>query len=370
MIRPALRTQLKIQTEKCIECKLCRKKCLFLQKYGSPKKIAQSYDSMSEDEHLMAYECSLCDLCAAVCPVKINPAKMFLEMRREFVERGRLDLARYRILLNYEKRGKSKLFTYHGLPAGCTTVFFPGCSLSGSREHLVRKIFGHLEDLFPKLGIVLDCCTKPSHDLGRQEFFLSQFDELKQALSARGIKKVLVACPSCFQVFKQYGDCFEVEFIYESLIGATSTKYSGKPEKVMVHDPCSGRNESNLHQSIRKLINEHSLSLHESKSAEKKTLCCGEGGAVCYVNDTFASNWGKRRQEEAQGLRIITYCAGCAHFLSAVNPSSHILDLVFDPVVTMQGKNKVVKSPWTYISRLRLKRYFKRFLKIDLKSFR
>ncbi|MBI4793109.1 MAG: 4Fe-4S dicluster domain-containing protein, partial [Deltaproteobacteria bacterium] len=91
--RPQLAHELIVQSGKCIECKLCRKECRFLQKYGSPKHIADTYDPASARDQLMPFECSLCQLCAAVCPVKINPAAMFLEMRREAVDRGVQDFA-------------------------------------------------------------------------------------------------------------------------------------------------------------------------------------------------------------------------------------------------------------------------------------
>ena len=45
------------------------------------------------------------------------------------------------------------------------------------------------------IGIVLDCCTKPSHDLGDEEHFNAMFGEMKDYLLSQGIKTVLLACP-------------------------------------------------------------------------------------------------------------------------------------------------------------------------------
>jgi Fe-S oxidoreductase len=66
--------------EKCTACGLCQKECAFLKKYGKPREIAESYEP--DRDFAMAFECSLCNLCTAVCPFKINPAGMFLTMRR------------------------------------------------------------------------------------------------------------------------------------------------------------------------------------------------------------------------------------------------------------------------------------------------
>ena len=72
-------------SNKCIECGECQAECAFLQKYGQPKKIADAYRPADRRYQSIPFECSLCGLCAAVCPVNIDPSKMFLEMRREMV---------------------------------------------------------------------------------------------------------------------------------------------------------------------------------------------------------------------------------------------------------------------------------------------
>ena len=158
-------------TEKCTECSLCQKECTFLQKYGNPKVIADKYYLIDGKGQNKAFECSLCGLCAAVCPAEIDPSRMFLEMRWEAVSLGQEEISEYQALLNYEKRGISKRYTWYGLPRGCDTVLFPGCALPGTRPETVLNLFEHLRQSNPNLGIVLDCCIKPSLDLGRQAIF-------------------------------------------------------------------------------------------------------------------------------------------------------------------------------------------------------
>jgi hypothetical protein len=93
------------------------------------------------------------------------------------------------------------------------------------------------------------------------------------------------------------------------------------------------------------------------------TLCCGEGGGAHFVAPDLAWNWASMRKSEVGGKRIVTYCAGCAHFLAKVGPTVHVLDLLFDPGATLAGKAKVAKSPFTYVNRLLLKWKFKRKMK-------
>lgn len=208
---------LKEVTEKCIECPLCRRECAFLAKYGTPKEIAGRINPEDDGTLTLAYECSLCGLCGAVCPVDLNPRDLFLEMRREAVAKGIAPFFGHRMLLDYEKRGTSRKYTYYALPEACDTIFFPGCGLPGTRPKRTLQVYNHLLASIPHLGIVLYCCAKPSHDLGRQDFFDSLFGEMKDYLVANGVRTVLTACPNCFRVFKEYGSGLKVRTVYEVL---------------------------------------------------------------------------------------------------------------------------------------------------------
>lgn len=345
--------------ENCVECGLCIEKCAFLQKYGTPKAIAAN---LGIDSLPAAFECSLCGLCAAVCPPKIslNPSALFLEMRREAVVQGIQDFKDYAVILNYERRGTSRRYSYYGLPENCDTVLFPGCALPGTRPDKVKSLFDHLRKTIPNLGIVLDCCTKPSHDLGREKHFHAMFNEMTAYLLKHGVKNVLVACPNCYRVFSQYGNSLCVETVYEHLIQTSLPATPNIPADVAVHDPCGTRNEEHIHAAVRRIASEKLLKITEMQHHGPKTICCGEGGSVGCLNADLAKNWGVRRKEEAGGVRMLTYCAGCANFLDPVNPTSHLLDLVFDPEATLAGQTKISKAPWTYLNRLRLKSHFKK----------
>ena len=84
----SLAAQRKIISEKCIKCELCQQECAFLAKYGQPKEIADALDPFENKSQTLAFECSLCRLCAAVCPVDIDPSGLFLAMRREAATGG------------------------------------------------------------------------------------------------------------------------------------------------------------------------------------------------------------------------------------------------------------------------------------------
>jgi len=74
---------------KCSDCGACTQECAFLRRYGAPGKIAAACDPSDRSFSSMPFECSLCGLCAAVCPEKIDPTELFLEMRRGKMRRDR-----------------------------------------------------------------------------------------------------------------------------------------------------------------------------------------------------------------------------------------------------------------------------------------
>lgn len=310
----------------------------------------------------MPFECSLCQLCAAVCPVDVNPANMFLEMRRESVSQGNGDYPEHSVILGYERRGTSKRYTYYALPLGCDTIFFPGCTLPGTRPDKTLRLYEHIKKDIPTLGIVLDCCTRPSHDLGRTVHFTAMFGEMKHFLGKNGVREVLVACPSCYEIFSRYGRELSVKTVYEFMAENGLPRTERVAGTVTVHDPCAVRYSDSIHSAVRNLCMKKGLTIEEMPHHGRKTLCCGEGGAVGCTSPGLAEKWGTLRKAQSNGRRIISYCAGCTDFLGPMTPTSHILDLVFEPQPTLAGRVKISKAPISYLNRIRLKKCLKKIV--------
>jgi uncharacterized membrane protein YdjX (TVP38/TMEM64 family)/Fe-S oxidoreductase len=341
----------------CSECGACVRDCPLLSHYGTPKAIAAGLDFTQAAAQAIAYECSLCGLCAAVCPEKLDPGRLFLDLRRAFVASGRFNKLTYRTILSYENLGRSRLFSWQAIPGGCDTVFFPGCNLPGSRMKTTLRLFENLQRSIPRLGIVLNCCNKPSHDLGRQEHFVAAFDELRRALQQQGVQRVLVACPNCYKIFRQYGEGLAVQTVYEVLeVEQGPVPLTKAWNAVSVHDPCAMRETDDVQQSVRRLVASLGLEQVELEHRGRRTLCCGEGGTVATARPSFAKGWAHLRAKESRGRILVTYCAGCCSFLERIVPTVHIADLLFLPEATRSGKKSATRPPFTYLQRLRLKK--------------
>ncbi|WP_321494335.1 (Fe-S)-binding protein [uncultured Desulfobacter sp.] len=350
--------------EKCTDCGACQIQCAFLTRYGTPKEIFTALSP--EKQYSLAFECSLCGLCRAVCPENLDPGEAFLSLRRDAVTKGQVDLSTYSTILGYEKKGTSALFSFYALPRSCDTVFFPGCTLPGTRPKTTWALFEALSALKSDLGIVLDCCTKPSHDLGRETYFQSMFGEMLGFLQAHRIKRVWLACPNCYKVFKTYAPAMTVETVYE-VISRTGLpcKFSEgsrllEDSPLVIHDPCPMRDEVLVQESVRSLLAGMNLPVEKMAFEKKKTLCCGEGGSVGFIDSELARAWTEKRKKVAGSRPIVTYCAGCAGFLNRGTTTFHILDLLFFPEKVGSGRLGVAKAPLTYFHRLALKRKIKK----------
>ncbi len=345
----------RLLADNCTRCGVCATRCAFLKEHGTPGEIAAAWRAGQTTADPFA--CSLCHLCTAVCPEKLEPGGFFLHLRRLAADRADFDLRPYRPILTYERLGASALFAAEALPSGCDTVFFPGCSLPGTRPGSTWHLFRRLQELVPSLGMILNCCHKPSHDLGRQQYFSDRFQALQQHLWQRGIRRVLVACPNCYKVFLQYGGELRVKSAWELLAANDGPgPEASANSRVTIHDPCPMRHQPELQQAVRRLAAKHGLEIKEMRSTKDRTLCCGEGGAVGLVRPDLAANWGAQRQKQAEGRPVLTYCAGCAGFLKRAGMSTiHLADLLADPEKARSGNSPVATTPRTYLNRLLFK---------------
>ncbi len=339
----------------CTRCGRCEKGCAFLKAYGTPGEIARKIRDIPHDQWPNPFECSLCGLCGAGCPESLRPDEMFLEMRRTREKAGALALKPYAPVLNFEKRGDSERYSLIKLPEGGDTVLFPGCALPASRPKTVRRLFQALQGTMPDMGVALGCCMKPSHDLGRTEFFEERFGRLHDALVAAGVKRVVTTCPNCQKVFSLHGGAISTTTAYEMLADSGFAPSIIDGGEAVIHDPCPQRYDGAIQDAVRTLARRSNIKIAEMENTREMTRCCGEGGMVKFVRPEFADRWTDQRRMESQESRMLTSCAGCTSFLGGPVAVDHVLDVLFD-----SKPRFALKGPFASIVRLKLKRWFQK----------
>ena len=342
--------------ENCRKCRKCVAACRFLDQNGTPGDIARSYDSSPVTVRRLAYSCSLCNLCQQICPYDLAPSEMFLNLRQEAVSLGENHLWPHRRLLNYERFGSNAIFRHLHLPVDCETIFYPGCALTGARPEETLKLYRLLQTVEPTIGIMLDCCNKPSHDLGRQQFFQKRFSARMHTLAKRNIRRIVTGCPSCLQAFSILPHKFTVTTAYSILadnVTLNPARFSGLT--CSVHDPCSIRFASTIHADARSICKALGLKLTEMVHNRENTFCCGEGGGVGFIDRKLSTEWNRKRVIEAEDQLLVTYCAGCTSQLRNHGNVHHLVDLLFADESNDKPVARTVTSLQSWKNRLMVK---------------
>ena len=342
-----------IETQKilnlCDDCGACIKSCMFLSYYcDSPKDLAKRFMRNPMENIEIPYSCSLCGLCKQVCHLELYPGDMCLETRRKiFTSSGKEPLPDdfvYDFVVPklygfkiHQDLSTSSLFTLSRRPEPANggtvprSVFFPGCSLPAYSPSLVIKSYQYLRKTMPGIGIVLNCCGKPSRDLGDEERFRKMFDNTVKIFSDLGVEEVVVGCINCHKIFREHSD-IKLRTLYDVMLQhGVPENVSGDGRIVSIHDSCPARDRPDILDSVREIMTQLGYTIGEMRYKKKITQCCGAGGCAPSGNKTLTDRHTRERVSQAKG-QIVTYCAHCRERFSSYAPSLHILDYIFsDP---------------------------------------
>jgi Fe-S oxidoreductase len=176
-------------------------------------------------------------------------------------------------------------------------LFWVGCagSFDDRAKRITKafvKILNRAQVSFAVLGTEESCTGDPAKRAGNEFLFQMQAVSNIEVLNAYEVKKVVTACPHCFNTLKnEYPDLggkYEVmhhtqfleELVKEGKITLEGGKFKGK--RITYHDPCYLGRANNIYKAPRNLIEKLDAELVEMKNCKKKGLCCGAGGAQMF----------------------------------------------------------------------------------------
>lgn len=343
------------EAERCImcECLECVKACVFLQHYkGYPKRyFREIYNNLSivmgiHFANKMINTCSLCGQCKVICPNNADMKDVCLEARQMMVNKGKMPPSAHDFALRDMMFSTSEKFAMYKNPPKhdkASVVFFPGCQLPGSSPNHVESIYKWLQlNYNEQVGLMLNCCGAPAIWSGRTDLVNEQMQLIRKTWLEQEKPKFILACPSCYAVFRDYLPEIEFELIYTTFrrFKLPETKKINEADlTVAVHDSCSVRLEKSIHEDVRHLLKEKGISYVELKYSKEKTACCGYGGLMMFADRDLASKAIKNRIEESD-KPYLAYCAMCRdNFVNHGKETYHLLDLLID------SNEKRMKSP-------------------------
>ncbi len=177
-------------------------------------------------------------------------------------------------------------------------LFWVGCagSFDDRYKRVTQSIVRILKGIgteFAVLGEEETCTGDPARRAGNEFLFQMQALSNIQVLNGYGVKKILTACPHCFNTIKneypELGGAYEVfhhsEFLQDLIEkGKLKLENGGefKGKKITYHDSCYLGRANDIYEAPRDLLRSLDADLVEMERSRQKGFCCGAGGAQMF----------------------------------------------------------------------------------------
>lgn len=206
-------------------------------------------------------------------------------------------------------------------------LFWVGCA--GSFDDRAKKItkafvkiLNRANISFAVLGAEESCTGDPAKRAGNEFLFQMQAMMNIQVLNAYETKKIVTACPHCFNTLKneypELGGNYEVlhhtqllkQLMDDGRLAIQGGTFKGK--KITFHDPCYLGRANNVYEAPRDIMEKLDAELVEMKRSRSKGLCCGAGGAQMFKEpEPGNKDVNVERTEEALSLEPNIIAAAC-----------------------------------------------------------
>ncbi|MBO9153712.1 (Fe-S)-binding protein [Chitinophaga sp. GCM10012297] len=215
-------------------------------------------------------------------------------------------------------------------------LFWVGCA--GSFDQRAQKITRAFAEILTKTGTQFavlgkeEACTgDPARRAGNEFLFQMMAYNNIQVLNNYGVKKIVTACPHCFNTIKneypELGGSYEVihhTTFLQQLIdeGRIKIKEGGsfKGKKITYHDSCYLGRANGIYEAPRAVLETLDADLVEMKRCKSKGLCCGAGGAQMFKEEekgTTRINFERGHEAVATGASVIAAnCPFCMTMLT------------------------------------------------------
>ncbi len=309
------------------------------------KTLVHNYIS---DEELWA--CTTCGACVYECPVSIEHLDAIIDMRRNLVlMESNFPPELNTVFKNIETNFTPWAFNWQdranwaeGMDIKtmaedpeCEYLFWVGCAGSfDARYQKVTKAIAKLLQIaninFRILGVEEKCNGDTARRLGNEYLAQMLIQENVETLNNYGVKKIVTACPHCFNTIKneypKFGGKYEVEHHSELLMKLIAegkikvNNESKKKIKVTYHDSCYLGRYNNIYNPPREILNKFgSVELIEMERSKDKGFCCGAGGGRMFLEENEGERININRSREAVetgAQKVVSACPFCMTMLN------------------------------------------------------
>ena len=303
------------------------------------------------------WACTTCYACVYECPVFNEHVPKIIDMRRHLVlMEGKMPPEAMetmrKIETNYNPWGigwdqRGKWAEEMGVPTMAADghdidyLFWVGCA--GSFDERNRKVTEALARLMRRAGVKFailgpeeKCTGDPARRIGNEYLFQTLAKENVATLAKYNIKKIVTACPHCFNTLKneypQFGGDYEV-IHHSQLLDELVASGKLKPEKpvaatVTHHDSCYLGRYNDIYNEPRRVLEAlPQIKTVEMTRCRDKGFCCGAGGARMWMEETIGEKVNHRRLSHVLDTKADIVATACPYCLIMMDDAAKTKDV-------------------------------------------
>ncbi|MCL4412113.1 MAG: heterodisulfide reductase-related iron-sulfur binding cluster [Candidatus Thermoplasmatota archaeon] len=350
----------KIEALACTDCGRCERACP-AHIAGSdldPRVIVQNikknvYSGEAEMGSMImsenaAWACTTCQACVEECPVLIEPFSFIMETRKNLVMESKLskETVGYLNNLTYAQNpfnnppsDRDEMLKFAPkYEEGMDILYWVGCM--GAFDPRGKEVAKTVMELLNKAGVKYGilgseekCNGETARRIGEegrfQELVLSNIDTFKKY----NVKKILTACPHCFNTFKNEYPKFglNVEVLHHStfltnLVKDGKLNVKKKEETVTLHDPCYLGRINGQYEETRFIV-KSATNLSEMEKSGSKSMCCGAGGGNYWYKVESQESISHIRMEQALETKAEKLATACPFCMAMMEDASRTMDV-------------------------------------------
>jgi Fe-S oxidoreductase len=303
---------------------------------------ADMIDEVITDE--VIWDCTTCRACMQACPVYIEHVDKIVDMRRNLaMERSQFPESVQEALKSLGSRGHPYRGTTNSRTTWCEDLdikvlsddsdieilYWVGCSAALDDRNIkvavaMAKILKAAGINFGILGDEEACCGDPARRLGDEYLFQTICQQNIEILNGYGVKKILTACPHCFNSLKheypQFGGNYEVvhhtQFIAELLQNGRLNIASGDAGLIAYHDSCYLGRYNDIYEEPRTILSSLTDTPVELPRNRSNSFCCGGGGGHMWMEEDADKRVSTRRVEEIIAAGVGCVASACPYCLT------------------------------------------------------
>lgn len=348
----------------CGRCGSCRSVCPVYREIGwesaAPRgKIGIAKDvflKKDEEGFTESYvhrllECTLCGKCEQICAAGIKTRSLWLDLREELRERGRMHPNYQLLAQQIEKNRNVSTFPNEGRldwledldeievdveKHGSEVAYFVGCvssfyPMTAGIPQSIVSLLDRAQVEFTVLGGEEWCCGFPLIAAGNFRQVVDLAKHNIEKIRSLGVKTLITGCASCYHTWThEYPGLSGEDYGFEVL---HATQYLARliregrlvpgslDETVTYHDPCDLGRNSGIYDEPREVLQAiGGLSMVEMPNRREMADCCGGGGNLQAVDKGLSTAIAVKRVREAAatGAEVLTSaCQQCVQTLQA-----------------------------------------------------